>query len=127
TLEWEQQEGYAKEDLHGVVVTPAAADTDGDGLMEIAFGSFDRRFYLLESDGTVRWYYVAADTVYSSARFVQLDDDPPLEVVVASDVTLGPHDGGGYLQAFDTGPRYPKKIDFGTGFIWRTPNLGQVP
>jgi outer membrane protein assembly factor BamB len=126
TLEWEKHEGYPKENLHGVVVTPAAADTDGDGRMEIAFGSFDRNFYLLEADGTVRWYYHAADTVWSSPRFVQLDDDAPLEVVTASDVSL-PHDGGGFIEAFDTGPRYPKRIEFGTGFIWRTQNLGQVP
>jgi outer membrane protein assembly factor BamB len=127
TLEWEQQQGYPKEDLHGVVVAPAAADTDGDGRMEIAFGAFDRNFYLLESDGTVRWYYQAADTIWSSPLFVQLDDDPQLEVVTASDVTLGPNEGGGYLQAFDTTSRYPMRIAFATGFLWRTPNLGQVP
>jgi len=127
TLEWEQQQGYPKEDLHGVVVTPAVADTDGDGRMEIAFGSFDRNFYLLEADGTVRWYYHAADSIWSSPLFVQLDDDPQLEVVTASDVTLGKNEGGGYVQAFDTTPRYPMRIEFGTGFLWRTPNLGQVP
>jgi hypothetical protein len=127
TLEWEKQQGYPKEALHGVVVTPAVADTDGDGLMEIAFGSFDRNFYLLEADGTVRWYYHAADTIWSSPVFAQLDDDPPLEVITASDITISKNDGGGYLEAFDTGPRYPTRIEFDTGFLWRTPNLGQVP
>src|SRR6185436_4669875 len=127
TLEWEKKQGYPKESFHGVVVTPAVADTDGDGRMEIAFGSFDRNFYLLEADGTVRWYYHAADTIWSSPLFMQLDDDPPLEVVTASDITVSKNEGGGYLQAFDTGPRYPSRIEFDTGFLWRTPNLGQVP
>jgi outer membrane protein assembly factor BamB len=127
TLEWEKQQGYPKENLHGVVVSPAVADTDGDGRMEIAFGSFDRHFYLLEADGTVRWYYQAADSIWSSPVFAQIDDDPQLEVITASDVSLGKNEGGGYLQAFDTTAHYPQQLDFGTGFLWRTPNLGQVP
>ena len=127
TRAWEQTEAYPHEAHHGVMTTPAIADTDGDGRMEIAFGGLDRNFYLLNADGKVRWYYHAADTIWSSPVFAQIDDDPQLEVVTASDVSFGGDAGGGYVQAFDTTARWPIRIEFDTGFIWRTPNLDQAP
>jgi hypothetical protein len=130
-LAWQQSEGFAPENLHGVLSSPALADTEGDGTLEIAFGAFDRNLYLLDHDGAVRWYYHAADTIWSSPVFMNVDEDGPLELVVGSDISVNPDvipptTDGGYVQAFNTRARTPKRIDFGTGFVWRTPNLDQA-
>ncbi|NTU83847.1 MAG: PQQ-binding-like beta-propeller repeat protein [Chloroflexales bacterium] len=123
---FESQTPEPAESLHGVVSSPTLADADGDGKLEVAFGGLDRNAYLLNYNGSVRWYYHAADTVWSSPLFVNVDSDPALELIVATDISANPnvipptHDGG-FLHAFDTAPRSPAHIDFQTGFLWRTP------
>jgi hypothetical protein len=113
---------------HAAFSSPAIADTDGDGKMEIAFGSFDRNVYLLNHNGKVRWYYNAADTVWSSAAFANIDNDPQLELLIGTDISQNtrlrpPTQNGGFLYAFDTAPRRKKKITFQSAgaYIWRTP------
>ncbi|GIV88046.1 MAG: pyrrolo-quinoline quinone [Chloroflexus sp.] len=127
--QWQQQQGYPAEDLYGVVASIALADTDSDGKLEIAFGGLDRNLYLLSavtsSSYTVRWYYHAADTIWSTPIFYNIDADPELELLAATDITANPvlvppTQDGGFLHAFDTAPRNPKRIEFQTGFIWRT-------
>jgi hypothetical protein len=113
------------ENQYGVITAPALADTDGDGKLEVAFGGLDRNVYLLSHDGSVRWYYHAADTVWSTPLFMNVDGDAALEVVVATDISANPNvipptTDGGFLQAFDTQQRTPTRIEFQTGFIWRT-------
>jgi hypothetical protein len=113
------------EALHGVVSSPALADTDGDGRLEVGFGGLDRNLHLLNADGSLRWRYHAADTVWSSPAFANVDGDPQLELVVGTDISANPNlnpptANGGYLYAFDTQPRSPANIPFQTGFIWRT-------
>lgn len=127
--QWQQQQGYPAEDLYGVVASVALADADGDGKLEIAFGGLDRNLYLLSAvtstTYTVRWYYHAADTIWSTPIFYNIDNDPDLELLAATDITANPilvppTQDGGFLHAFDTAPRNPKRIEFQTGFIWRT-------
>lgn len=122
---FESQTPEGPEALHAVLAAPAIADTDGDGKMEVAFGGLDRNVYLLNSDGTVRWFYHAADTIWATALFMDVDGDPQLEVVVATDISVNPNvnpptQNGGFLHAFDTAARSPARIGFQTGFIWRT-------
>ncbi len=76
---------YAR--LHSVFSSPAVADVDGDGKMEVGFGAFDRNIYLLNADGTLRWYYHAADTVWSSPAFADVNADGKLEMIIGSDMT----------------------------------------
>jgi len=111
----------------GVFSTPALADTDGDGKLEVGFGSFDRNVYLLNYNGTVRWYYNAADTVWSSATFYNVDQDPDLEMIIGTDISKNtkinpPTHNGGYLYAFKTKARKKKKILFrdSSAFVWKT-------
>lgn len=90
-----------------VYSSPALADVDGDGKLEVGFGGFDRNVYLLNYDGTLRWYYNAADTVWSSPVFVNVDGDSNLEMVFATDITQNPFlrpptKNGGMLYAFKT-------------------------
>lgn len=117
---WAQKQGYS-ENLYGVLSSPALADSDGDGRMEIGFGGFDRNVYLLNADGTVRWYYHAADTSWSSPAFVNLDTDPQLELVIGTDISGTTHNGG-FVYGFKTKPRTPPRIEYGApgGYLWRT-------
>ncbi|WP_298815632.1 VCBS repeat-containing protein [uncultured Chloroflexus sp.] len=127
--QWQMQEQYPPEDLYGMVSAVALADVDGDGKMEIGFGGLDRNLYLLSAVSntsyTVRWYYHAADTIWSTPIFYNIDSDPELELLAATDITanpvlIPPTQDGGFLHAFDTASRTPKRIEFQTGFIWRT-------
>lgn len=114
------------EGLYGVITAPALADATGDGRLEIAFGGLDRNVYLLNADGSLRWYYHAADTVWSTPLFMNIDNDPQLELIVATDISANrflvpPTHDGGFLQAFKTAEVEGGRIPFQTGFIWRTP------
>ncbi|MFM1847493.1 MAG: hypothetical protein RL417_967, partial [Pseudomonadota bacterium] len=115
-----------QERLHGVYSSPALADTDGDGKLEIAFGSFDRNVYLLEHNGAVRWYYNAADTVFSSPTFADVNGDGRLEVLIGTDITANarlrpPTKNGGYIYALKSEPRSSKRIRFrdSTAYLWQ--------
>lgn len=123
--DWSQREDYV-EDFYGVVTSPALADTDGNGQMEIGFGGFDRKIYLFNADGSVRWYYNAADTVWSSPAFVDINGNGRLEMIIGTDISANPDmqpptPDGGYVYAFDTQPRYPLRIEFQepNSYIWR--------
>lgn len=121
-----QQFGAA---FHGVVSSPALADVDGDGFLEVGFGSFDRNVYLLEHNGKVRWYYNAADTVWSSPAFYDVNDDSKLEMLIGTDISANsqirpPTKNGGYVYALRTDriPGKNKRINFRDSdyVIWQT-------
>jgi outer membrane protein assembly factor BamB len=123
-----------RERLSSVFSTPAIADVDGDGKAEVAFGGFDRRVYLLNSNGTVRWYLVAADTVFSSPSFMDIDNDGELEVITATDISKNdrlqpPTKNGGILYALSSRPKVGKDKQYGfrdpAVVKWLTP-LDQV-
>lgn len=130
TRAWQQSEGNPAEPNYGVISSPSLADTDGDGRLEIGFGGTDNNIYLFNSDGTVRWYYRAWDAVWSSSAFVDVNGDGRLDMIIGTAMTAGngsnpPTQNGGFLYAFDTAPRTPKRIEFcnavcaGTRYIWQ--------
>ncbi len=103
--------------IASVFSTPVVADVENDGTSEIAFGSFDRNLYLLNENGSVRRYYAAADTIYSSPLLVDVDQKPGLEVLFATDMTknrnLRPRTkNGGFLIAMDAKKGGPRAIPF---------------
>jgi hypothetical protein len=129
---WQASQGYPPEALYGAVSSPAVADTDGDGKMEIGFGGFDRYVYLLNASGGVRWYYHAADTAWSSPAFYDVNGDGRLDLIIGTDISANAPSGtsdGGYVYAFDSAPRTPARIEFcapafpascaPNAFIWR--------
>ncbi len=90
-----------------VFSTPALFDVDGDGTLEVGFGGFDRNVYLLNSDGSVRWYYHAADTVWSSPVFTDTNGDGQPEMIIGTDISKNtflnpPTKNGGFVYAFST-------------------------
>ncbi len=90
----------------GVFSTPALCDLDGDNKMEIIFGAWDQRIYVLSYDKHVLWKnnpagypgpgYYNADSVWSSPACADFNGDGDLEIVIGADIT-GSDNGGGIL------------------------------
>lgn len=92
--------------LPSVVSTPAIADLNADGRLEIAYGSLTRDVFVVRSDGSVAAIYVAADTVFSSAAIADTNADGKLEVIIGTDISqntkiVPPTKNGGYVYALD--------------------------
>lgn len=125
---WAKRRGYDafRNSVYG---TPTLSDVDGDGRLEVGFGSFDRNVYLLNYNGTVRWYYNAADTVFSTPAFANIDGVGGQEMLIGTDISQNkrispPTPNGGFLYAFRTSK--PQKSGFRYLFrdvklqMWRT-------
>ncbi len=71
-------------EIHGA---PAAGDVDGDGRIEVFFGSKDYYLYSLRDDGSLRWRRKTrpvGDGVASSPILADIDGDGRVEVLCAS-------------------------------------------
>jgi len=65
---------------------PAVADVNGDGLLEVVFGSDDQHIYALRgSDGVVAWSFETDGPVRSSPVACDINGDGVMEVVAGSD------------------------------------------
>lgn len=133
----------------GVFSSPAIGDLDGNdgGKLEIAFGSWDFIFYVLQHDCTEWWktfvpmeitdvtdenrHRMTTDTIWSSPAMADLDGDGVPEVIVGVDSNfkeppLNVADGG-RLHVFrnDGGafPGFPIQID---EVIWSSPVVGDI-
>jgi hypothetical protein len=95
----------SRENFHSVISTPSIADADGDGKMEIAFGGLDRNMYVLSYNGTKVFKYQAADTVFSSPQFANVDNEPTLELIAGTDIS-----GNKFLKTEDGGLLYALKL-----------------
>lgn len=99
----------------GVFSTPSLGDTNGDGKLEAAFGSFDRGIYLLSHKGKkLYWRYSAADTSWSSGAMADLDSDGFQELYIGTDISRNdalspPTPDGGYVYRFKTTEAFTRK------------------
>jgi len=66
---------------------PRAGDINGDGKMEIVWGSSDGILYALDEDGQIVWTYQAIGPLYAPPAIGDIDGDGRMEVVI-----------GGYWQ-----------------------------
>ncbi|HWQ12989.1 MAG TPA: FG-GAP-like repeat-containing protein [Roseiflexaceae bacterium] len=115
--------------LAAVIASPGLSDVDGDGRMEVGFGSTNNNIYLLDADGNELWHYRAYDTVWSSPAFADVNGDGRKEMIIGTDFGPGncvPNTPGcripgayGFLYAFDTTPPANPVRQFGTGYLWR--------
>ncbi len=105
-----------------VISSPLASDLDGDGVLEIAVGSWDGHFYLLDADlnDLPGWPKRSRRGFFSSPALVDLDGDDLPEIVVGSE--------RGFLYAWhadgSTAPGFP--VDFGYQ-IWASPTVLDGP
>jgi hypothetical protein len=72
--------------VYSIEASPAVADLDGNGRLEIAVGSWDGRMYLWDDAGQALagWPIVVDDQIISSAALADLDGDERLDIVVGS-------------------------------------------
>jgi hypothetical protein len=116
--------------LYGVFASPAVADVDRDGTLEVIVGAWSHWLYVWKADGTLQWRYDALDTIWSSAAVADLDGDGYLEIVVGCDWTEPSNPvngGGGILLVFrHNGTQlsgWPKYIN---QVIWSSPAIADI-
>jgi hypothetical protein len=70
--------------VYSIEASPAIADLDNDGRLEIAVGSWDGRMYVWDDAGQLLpgWPVAVGDQIISSAALVDLDGDDRLDIVV---------------------------------------------
>ncbi len=102
-----------------VYSSPALGDLDGDGTLEVVFGSWDSRVRALNGEnGSIQWEVFLRDTVWSSPALGDIDRDGYLDVVIGVDTHYEAPFGtinGGALHVFNrdgaelTG--FPRHVD----------------
>lgn len=128
-LLWRYPLQNSRELLHGVLSSPALADVDGDGKLEVGFGNFERDMVMLRSDGSKLWRYSNADTVWSSPAFADVDGDGLPDMIIGSDISANPSLGtqnGGYvtaLRGLDSTRLWRK---FYNQVIWSSPVIADL-
>jgi outer membrane protein assembly factor BamB len=102
---------FPSEKLSTVYSTPALGDIDGNGTLEVVFGSHNRNILILNGQGQLLFTYHTADTVFSSLALANIDGDPQLEFIGGTDISKNPAleiTDGGFLYAFDP-PNFKKQ------------------
>ncbi len=115
----------------GVFSSPALVDVNGDGKLEIVYGSYDAHIRVLNHDGTLRWQHFTRDTVWSSPAIGDINGDGQIELVIGSDShyeqPFGTLDGGRvYAMNANDGtilPGFPINID---ETVWSSPALADL-
>jgi hypothetical protein len=70
----------------GFFATPAVADLDGDGGLEIIAPSYDHSVYAWNRSGSLRWRRFLEDTLWSSPVVADIDRDGRPEIVLGGDI-----------------------------------------
>lgn len=88
-----------------VLSSPALYDLNGDGSLEIVFGSYDDWVYALNNRGSVLWKFDAAAPVFSSPAVAELRQGEGPSVVIASSRALHVLDASGRQRWTQAGIR----------------------
>ncbi len=124
-----------------VLASVALGDLDGDGLDDVAFGSFNEYAYALKgTNGTVLpgWPVFIRDSIASSTAMADLDGDGNLEVIMGADShfegsPIDTPNGGGIFVFRKNGtnyPGFPRFISYPSGVtpvgIQSSPAVGDI-
>jgi len=64
--------------------SPAVADVNGDGFIEVFITSRDRNLYCINHEGELEWAFTTGSNIWSSPAIADLDNDGTLEIVFGS-------------------------------------------
>ena len=110
--------GWPRDTYKAIVSSPAVADIDDDGYLEIVVGSNSGLVYAWHDDGTTvtecpGWPVAVGGEVFASPVIAQLDQTGPLEVIVpALDGYVYVLDStGNALSAGNEFSRWPKRMN----------------
>jgi len=73
----------------GILTVPTIADLDGDGDVEILFGSRDGCVYCLDGSGSKKWSFFSGAVIDASPQVYDVDGDGHLEVFFGTTVHWG--------------------------------------
>ena len=82
-------DGYTE----GVYSSPGVGDIDGDGYLDVVFGSWDHRIWALDRNGTPvsGFPFIHFDTTWGSPSLYDVDNDGREEVFIGGDASPGPN------------------------------------
>lgn len=115
----------------GFFATPAIADVNGDGGLDIVAPSWDHTVYAWSGNGTLLWRRFLEDTLWSSPSVADIDRNGTPEIVLGGDIYAGNNlgrPGGGLVWILNrngsTYPGYPLSIPGQT--VWSSPAVGDL-
>jgi outer membrane protein assembly factor BamB len=118
-----------------VFSTPAIGDVNGDGSLDVAYGSFNTKIYVKDRNGRdlPGWPRDNYDTIWSSPAMADIDGNGPKEVLIGTDLGGGnnvlgcPKAARGTMSVFNGAGRFttgfPKCLDTP---IWSTPAVQDI-
>ncbi len=97
--------------------SPAVADIDGDGYYEVAICSLDRKTYVWEHDGRLKWARNTwPSSNFSSPAIADVDSDGDLDVLVSEGLAIYAYDPEGNLSLeWNVG-----------GYVFNSPAVGDI-
>lgn len=144
---WVFHVGHLPGTAYGVISTPVVGDVVGNRQLQVVFGSWDHKVYVLDAGGhEVGFAYDNADTIWSSPALYRLPGHRADDIYIGSDAS-GRTDAtlpggrciGGYLTDFRWSPRSvdPDTRRAGPGLtrmwykcldqsIWSSPAVGVI-
>lgn len=114
----------------GVYSSPAVADLDGNGQLEIVFGGYDAQVRIIDNNCTALKGRFVYDTIWSSPAIADLNGDGKPEIIIGVDSHIDPGKktlDGGILHVYDSNlidiAGFPKQID---EVIYSSPVIGDI-